>query len=854
MCRMRIQRSVALTVFAAIGVWGCGSGDVTIGRACTFTTDCAAGSTCVAGICRAGDGGMGNLDGTSAPLDQRTSGDQGSVTPGCSTQCAANQICARGACVRGFGPCTTTNDCPGDSHCDTELHQCIPWGVPETETNDPSCAHLSASGAFAPTVQCEFTTPPPGDPFPDHVHVLSTPLVVDFAITRGPDDPARPSIIAIFDDGEDGGAEHPTGVIRILDGATCQQQAQLGSLQMVGHSTTPAIADLNGDGRPDIVAHKAGGGLVAFSYDTGTRAWKVLWTSTYSDGRPYNLLGGVPTTSCVGVADVNRCKWYGPSIADLDDDGVPEILKGAVVFDNAGRMVNEALGMLDYHFGVFPVPLDVDADGKVELVLGDGVYEWETAGKRWVRETYFMGDPRSEAGQVAVADFGNFPGRNNWPAETPEVVVISGGKARVQTIDGTIVFGLVDLASPGGPAGAGGPPTIADFDGDGRPEFASAGSRAYTVFDLDCGPNPIGTCASGTTNGILWSQRSQDESSAATGSSVFDFEGDGRAEAIYGDECFTRVYDGRTGTVVFSQARSSCTWYENPIVADVDGDFNAEIVVGDNFNCGSGTSGISCDRSGLGPRNTDPIFPGLRCGSSADCLSGSCVESLCRCETDDQCCSGAGCARARFVCETAPTGTPGAGKTCRASRPQGVYGLRVYSDREDRWVNSRMVWNQHAYHVTNISEAGIVPRTRDVRPNWRDPMLNNFRQNVQGTGRANAAADITSGGQPLVCDARGARLQARVCNRGATPVGTGVSVGFYVGDPATGGTRICAGAAVGNLLPSACELVECEWPQAPMTLPGVDVWVVADDGREARECRETNNVTIFRNVVCGAIF
>src|SRR5262249_36158933 len=210
---------------------------------------------------------------------------------------------------------------------------------------------------------------------------------------------------------------------------------------------------------------------------------------------------------------------------------------------------------------------------------------------------------------------------------TPEVAVIAAGAARVQTLDGTVVFGPVTL--PGG--GTGGPPTIGDFDGDGRAELASAGANAYSVFDLDCGPSPVGTCASGTTTGVLWSQRSQDASSNVTGSSIFDFEGDGRAEAVYGDECFVRVYDGATGTVLFSQSRSSCTWYENPVVADVDGDYNAEIVIGDNYNCGSAASGIDCSGFGLDARQTDPIFPGLRCHDGTGCLSGNCHMSLCRC-------------------------------------------------------------------------------------------------------------------------------------------------------------------------------------------------------------------------------
>ena len=50
-------------------------------------------------------------------------------------------------------------------------------------------------------------------------------------------------------------------------------------------------------------------------------------------------------------------------------------------------------------------------------------------------------------------------------------------------------------------------------------------------------------------SGILWSRRTQDISSNVTGSSIFDFAADGVSEVVYGDECFTRVYNGQTGWI-----------------------------------------------------------------------------------------------------------------------------------------------------------------------------------------------------------------------------------------------------------------------------------------------------------------
>ena len=52
---------------------------------------------------------------------------------------------------------------------------------------------------------------------------------------------------------------------------------------------------------------------------------------------------------------------------------------------------------------------------------------------------------------------------------------------------------------------------------------------------------------------------------------MFDFEGDGKAEVIYGDECFLWVFDGTTGAVRFAAPHTSFTGTEASLVADVPG-------------------------------------------------------------------------------------------------------------------------------------------------------------------------------------------------------------------------------------------------------------------------------------------
>ena len=36
-------------------------------------------------------------------------------------------------------------------------------------------------------------------------------------------------------------------------------------------------------------------------------------------------------------------------------------------------------------------------------------------------------------------------------------------------------------------------------------------------------------------------------------------------------------------------------------------------------------------------------------------------------------------------------------------------GVLIWGDRLGRWVGARRIWNQHAYHVTNVDENGHIP-------------------------------------------------------------------------------------------------------------------------------------------------
>src|SRR5947208_3176567 len=52
--------------------------------------------------------------------------------------CPVTFACKHGYCVPSLGNCTSSNDCPGDSYCDSDS-TCVPYGVPPDKINDPTC-------------------------------------------------------------------------------------------------------------------------------------------------------------------------------------------------------------------------------------------------------------------------------------------------------------------------------------------------------------------------------------------------------------------------------------------------------------------------------------------------------------------------------------------------------------------------------------------------------------------------------------------------------------------------------------------------------------------------------------------
>lgn len=271
-----------------------------------------------------------------------------------------------------------------------------------------------------------------------------------------------------------------------------------------------ALADLDADGAPEIIAINTNvGGLSVFRND-GTLQFQTA--------------GGAP----IAV-----------SVADIDTDGVPEILLGNSVFDNRGQLKLTLAGC-GKHDSAYASKLDPALPG-LQILCGDQVYDG--LGKRLfsllVNSRY----------RFAVADF--------LGKRKPQFALVADGALFLVDHQGARLWSTY----LGG--GNGGTPTAADLDGYGISEIGVAGSGYYTALRGD--------------GSILWQSLIRDYSSSSTGSTAFDFDGDGKVEIVYRDEVRLFVFDGATGNVTFSSASGSLTGAEYPLVADADG--HADIVV-----------------------------------------------------------------------------------------------------------------------------------------------------------------------------------------------------------------------------------------------------------------------------------
>ncbi len=485
--------------------------------------------------------------------------------------CEGQQVCYANECIVPGEICEFTEECAIDEICASSLGQCIPKDIL------PECEYIPDFGPFAPVQGCRWT--PAGlTENPGHKDVVATPIVINLSDDNqdGKTNDLDTPDIAFLTYDLSKGCCNANATLRIVSGK-CNDDKTMTTLASISSPVITndagiAAGDLDGDGVPELLAiGKFGGkpqGVVAFKRTADdASSWEVLWTNeTYPKWNVHTRGGAVI------------------SLADLEGDGVPEVIVGNVVLDGItgelkwdGVVTSGGKGGIGNNgfLGPASTVADLDLDGKQEVIAGNTVYNFDGT----IKFTYDYIGSNSSCGGALPCDGFNAVG-NFDDDDMGEVVIIRLGEVFIIDDDG-MLMSRIKLPKIDCGANESGPPTIADFDGDMMPEIGTASADYYVVADPKCVGDPLPEgCAS---QGILWKTANEDCSSRVTASSVFDFEGDGSAEVVYADEVHFRVFNGKTGAILFSDnSFRSHTRIEMPVIADVDRDGSAEIVIGEN--------------------------------------------------------------------------------------------------------------------------------------------------------------------------------------------------------------------------------------------------------------------------------
>lgn len=459
------------------------------------------------------------------------------------------------------------------------------------EREPVACAPLPPEGAYLPHIKWQF---PPTSLQLTQDSPPGTPLVANLTDDNG-DGLVNlcdvPDVVLVA------GASSRGSALWLLAGDTGRVERLFE--QPILAKSSPAIADLEGDGVPEIIAISHTKHLIALKPDGS-----LLW-----EGAEVTMPASIKPTC------------YAVSVYDVDSDGSPEILAGFDAFDAQG---SRRFGVATNRFGtgpavdldgcVAPIAADLTGDGKLEMLFGhstilpDGKQYW------W----------------HGMQDTPSIPIVANLDADPqPEVVLIAPTMVHVLEADGSERAKLARAC--GGNA-----PSVHDFNGDGIDELALPdcdGTKRATVYQLQ-----------DTALVPRWSAENLLGAVGTSSVAAFDLLGSGVPDLVYADNQASALYAGNDGRMIFEGLRIGPGVVGSPVIADVDNDGSAEL-----------------------------LLPAFQVGDPAVL--------------------------------TVISGEPGA------------------------WMGARRIWNQHAYHVTNVHEDARIPKGAGDAPKVPTRMRTNAHRN-----------------------------------------------------------------------------------------------------------------------------
>jgi choice-of-anchor A domain-containing protein len=360
---------------------------------------------------------------------------------------------------------------------------------------------------------------------PEYNQVMSTPVVAQLNDDNGDGVIDNNDVSDVIITSFRGNGFAKPGLVRALSGV---DGTELWNYENGGVYTDPrnsiAAADLDGDGIVEIVLNDYSSPVVQVVNNLG----QVKKEFTKSG----KIIGSVV-------------------VSDINNDHVPEILIGKNVFSY------EAGLLYTTDWSKASIAFDANNNGNQEMLTGGGLYDVNGA------QLWQYGEP----GAMWFTSVANLDDDLN-----PEIIisnpqgVSSGSVFAVLEHNGNVKWQVTNPNNVGGGAQA-----VSTFLGTKDLGIVYAG---YTAVDMY------------NTNGdLVWTVANDDEWSGKVGVSAYDFNGDGIDEVIVQDHYKVRVLNGVNGEVLSTVANSSGTLWEYPIVVDLEGDDNAELItVSNNYD------------------------------------------------------------------------------------------------------------------------------------------------------------------------------------------------------------------------------------------------------------------------------
>jgi hypothetical protein len=375
----------------------------------------------------------------------------------------------------------------------------------------------------------------------------------------------------------------------------------------------PQIADLDGDGTPEVLVYNKI--YNAHATEGGTPRAPILTLDDLDGGAYVGADKGATHYGGGSGGDTNIPFSY---IYDMDGDGIYDVVAGGKIYKIAkssgvwGCTAISMSGVADGRTGVADIngdgiadvvtatrTNDTDGSGTVRItvwnpgfkivdasgnVVDNSSFNATTSPHILAQTTIPLGTDDNGQGNNSYIYIGDIDGLEQEVTETggnmkkyrlPEIAILGGPYRYAESQQHPNV---VNSANPiptfGNSYAAGTEGVIAGFTWDANPSITNVADRLKLSFILG-----------------------HADRSVNTGFTMFDFDNDGMQEICYRDEQYLRIIkasrpyipDSYTGTdvVMFRQTVNSYTGFEYPAIADIDKDASAEMIVMGHEN-GSG--------------------------------------------------------------------------------------------------------------------------------------------------------------------------------------------------------------------------------------------------------------------------